>query len=154
MNLAVKKAPQIPQALALLAALTFGPMAPGASLAQNASAESGLGRLFFSPQQRTELDRRRELNIQEATVTVESLYTVNGHVARSSGKSTTWVNGAAQNEAYRPKNPALIPLRPVEDEDPVDIRVGQTLDRNSGTINNGIAGGEIRIKPGASPIKR
>lgn len=113
-----------------------------------------LGRLFFSPQQRQELERRRELNIQESTVVVESLYTVNGHVSRSTGKTTTWVNGVAQNEAYRPRNPAVIPLQPIEDELPVDMRVGQTLDKNSGTINNGIAGGEIRIKPGAAPGRR
>jgi hypothetical protein len=140
--------------LAIVAILVTAPLLAFQAIAQDASGEPGLGRLFFTPQQRTELDRRRELNIQEATVTVESLYTVNGHVSRSSGKSTTWVNGAAQNEVYRPKDPTLIPLRPVEDEDPVDIRVGQTLDRNSGTINNGISGGEIRIKPRAAPARR
>lgn len=113
-----------------------------------------LGRLFFSPQQRQELERRRELNIQESTVVLESLYTVNGHVSRNSGKTTTWVNGIAQNEAYRPRDPAVIPLRPIEEELPVDLRVGQTLDKNSGTINNGISGGEIRIKPGTAPGRR
>ena len=121
-------------------------------LAQDKTA--ALGRLFFTPQQRQELDRRRELNIQESNVVVESLYTVNGHIARSSGKTTTWVNGVAQNETYRPRNPAIIPLQPIQDEPPVDLRVGQTLDRNSGNINNGIAGGEIKIKPGAAPGRR
>ena len=123
-------------------------------LAQGNRDDSALGRLFFTPQQRQELDRRRELNIQESTVTVESNYTVNGHIARSSGKSTTWVNRTPQNEAYKPRDPAVIPLKPVEDEPPVDLRVGQTLDRNSGNINNGIAGGEIKIKPGAAPGRR
>jgi hypothetical protein len=122
--------------------------------AQDNAGAADLGRLFFSPAQRQELDRRRALNIQEAIVTVESLYTVNGHVARSSGKTTTWVNGATLNETYRPRNPAIIPLRPVEDEAAVDLRVGQTLDRNSGNINNGIAGGEIKIKPGTAPVRR
>lgn len=130
----------------------------GVSLAQQSvlaqDGHSDLGRLFLTPQQRQELDRRRELNIQEANVTVESNYTVNGHIARSSGKSTTWVNGVAQNETYRTRNPAVIPLQPVEDEPAVDLRVGQTLDRNSGNINNGIAGGEIKIKPGAAPARR
>jgi hypothetical protein len=140
--------------LAMIAIFATAQLFAFPALAQESSGEPALGRLFFSPQQRAELDRRRELNIQEATVTVESLYTVNGHVSRSSGKSTTWVNGTAQNEVYRPKDPALIPLRPVEDEDPVDIRVGQTLDRNSGTINNGISGGEIKIRPRTAPTRR
>ena len=82
------------------------------------------------------------------------LYTVNGHVSRSSGKSTTWINGTTQNEAYHPRNPALIPLRPVEEEPAIDLKVGQTLDRNSGAINNGLGGGEIRIRPGSSTPKR
>lgn len=124
--------------------------APASVLAQTDSGAAPLGRVFFTPQQRQELDRRRELNIQESNVVVESLYTVNGHVARSSGKSTTWINRAAQNEAYKTRNPAIIPLKPVEDDVPVDLRVGQTLDRNSGNINNGIAGGEIRIKQGGA----
>ena len=123
-------------------------------LAQDSRNDAALGRLFFTPQQRQELDRRRELNIQESTVTVESNYTVNGHVARSSGKSTTWVNRTPQNEAYKPRDPAVIPLQPVEDEAAVDLRVGETLDRNSGNINKGIGGGEIRIKRGAAPARR
>jgi hypothetical protein len=57
-----------------------------------ASAQD-LGRIFFTPQQRQDLDRRRNLNVTESEVIVESLVTVNGHVARSSGKSTTWING-------------------------------------------------------------
>ena len=125
-----------------------------AAFAQDNSAASSLGKLFFTPQQRQELERRRELNIQEAAVVVESLYTVNGHISRSSGKTTTWVNGVAQNEIYRPRNPAVIPLQPIQDEPPVDLRVGQTLDKNSGAINSGLAGGEIRIKPGAAPARR
>ena len=134
--------------------LTGASIAPQFVLAQDNRSTSALGRLFFTPQQRQEMDRRRELNIQEANVVVESLYTVNGHIARSSGKTTTWVNGVAQNETYRPRNPAVIPLQPIEDEPAVDLRVGQTLDKNSGTINNGIAGGNIKIIPGAAPGRR
>ncbi|MFM9966977.1 MAG: hypothetical protein ACKVQK_01040 [Burkholderiales bacterium] len=128
--------------------------APFLALGQDSSKSSPLGRLFFSPQQRQELDRRRELNIQEATVTVESLFTVNGHLSRSSGKTTTWVNGTAQNDTYKPLDPRVIALRPVEDEVAVPILVGQTLDRNSGSINTGLSGGEITIKRGAAPAKR
>lgn len=133
-------------------------IAPQFALGQGKPVSKDLGRLFFTPQQRQELDRRRELNIQEATVVVESLYTVNGQVSRSSGKTTTWINGTSQNDIYKPRNPALIPLKPVEEESATDVRVGQTLDRNSGSINNGLGGGEIKIKsanaPASPPAKR
>ncbi len=140
--------------LPLFACLSLQVVAPQNILAQDKPGARELGRLFFTQPQRQELDRRRELNIQESTVVVESLYTVNGHITRSSGKTTTWVNSAAQNETYRPRNPAIIPLRPVEEEPAVDVRVGQTLDRNSGTVNNGLAGGDIKIKAGAAPARR
>ncbi len=137
-------------ALVMLSTLASPPL----NAQENAGA-SALGRLFFSAQQRQEFDRRRELNIQEATVVVvESLYTVNGHISRSSGKSTTWVNGAAQNDAYGTRDPASILLQPVQDEPPVSLKVGQTLDRTSGTIKNVMTRGEIKIKPGAAPERR
>ena len=54
-----------------------------------------LGRLFFTPQQRTLLDRQR---LQGATNNIDQAasYTLNGEVRRSSGKNTRWVNGEAQ----------------------------------------------------------
>jgi len=61
-----------------------------------AAAQENLGRLFFTEQQRQDLDRRRQANIQETAVVVESTVTVNGQVSRSSGRSTTWINGVPQ----------------------------------------------------------
>jgi hypothetical protein len=124
-------------------------MGAGGSFAQDQKPATELGKLFFTPQQRQELDRRRELNIQEATVVIESLYTVNGHISRSSGKTTTWINGTAQHETYKPLDPTNVALQPVEDEPPIVLKVGQTLDKNSGTIRDGIAGGEITVKKSA-----
>jgi len=37
---------------------------------------------FFTPQQRQDLDRRRQANIQESAVTTNSSVTVNGQVSR------------------------------------------------------------------------
>jgi hypothetical protein len=65
-----------------------------------------VGRLFFTPQQRQELDRRRANNVaDEAGPVVESSVTVNGQVTRSSGKTTTWINGVPQYDTYRGKAP-------------------------------------------------
>ena len=75
----------------VLLALAWG---AGIAAVPHAAADE-LGRLFFTPQQRQDLDHRRERNIQEKEVVVESSVTVNGKVTRSSGKTTTWVNGVS-----------------------------------------------------------
>ena len=57
--------------------------------------EAALGRLFFTPEQRTALDRERLLGISQRTSDAESQssYTFNGAVRRSGGPSTHWING-------------------------------------------------------------
>jgi hypothetical protein len=110
------------------------------------------GRLFFTPQQRQELDRRRQLNIQEVTVTNVDLVTVNGQIARSSGKSTTWINGVAQDDTYRGRDPSSVTLGENTDST-ITIRVGQTIDKTRGAVTDGLIGGEIR-KRSASPDKK
>jgi hypothetical protein len=54
-----------------------------------------LGRLFFTPQQRSQLDRQR-LQGMTSNFDQQASYTLNGEVRRSSGKNTRWVNGEAQ----------------------------------------------------------
>jgi hypothetical protein len=59
-------------------------------------AESeALGRLFFTPQQRVQLDQQR-LHGLTSNAEPQASYTLNGEVRRSSGQNTRWVNGAAQ----------------------------------------------------------
>ncbi len=103
-----------------------------------------LGRLFFTPQERQALDQRRASNVveQDAPV-VESLVTVNGQVTRSSGKTTTWINGVAHDDSYRSRDPArvAVPRGGVR----VPVKVGQTLDRSQGVVKDELEGGEIRI---------
>ena len=54
-----------------------------------------LGRLFFTPQQRSLLDRQR-MQGMTSNFDQQASYTLNGEVRRSSGKNTRWVNGQAQ----------------------------------------------------------
>src|SRR2546427_9975596 len=67
-----------------------------------AAAQGILGRLFFTEQQRQDLDRRRQANIQETAVGVESFVTVNGQGSRPSGRSTTWINRVPHERAGEP----------------------------------------------------
>lgn len=114
-----------------------------------ARAQETLGRLFFTQQQRQDLDRRRQANIQEATVVVESLVTVNGQVSRASGKSTTWINGAPQTSTRRPHDPARVTLPGAEGEPSVTVKIGQTLDKVRGEIKDPAS--NVRVETPRAP---
>ncbi len=122
-------------ALALAGVAGLAPTPPAAA--------DELGRLFFTPQQRQDLDRRRESNIQDKEVVIESSITVNGHVTRSSGKTTTWVNGVPQYDTYSGRDPARVHLQDGT------VKIGQTLDRTRGEVKDGLQGGTVRVNPKA-----
>src|SRR5213083_316940 len=112
------------------------------------AAQENLGRLFFTEQQRQDLDRRRQANIREAAVVVESSVTVNGQVSRSSGRSTTWINGVPQDSARKPRDPARVTLPGGEGAPSVSLKIGQTLDKIRGEIRDPVAGGSIETPSG------
>lgn len=123
------------------ALLLFGAFLP--ALAGSAAAAENLGRLFFTPQQRQDLDRRRQANIQESTVTVNSSLTVEGQVSRSQGKSTVWINGVPQESSRRPPDPTRVAIPMGEGETSVSVKIGQTLDKVRGRIKDPIEDGKI-----------
>lgn len=117
-----------------------------------AAASADLGRLFFTPQQREDMDRRRLTNEQErVVVTVESVLTVNGHVSRSGGPATTWINGVPQEDNRPGRDPAQVVIQPAEGEAQVSVKVGQTLDRVRREVREGFGSGEVRV--GSEPRK-
>jgi len=127
--------------LALLAVVVHAPLA---------GAAEDLGRLFFTPQQRQDLDRRRAANVQEvAAVVQESTLTLQGRVSRSSGKTTTWINRVPQHDAYSSSDPTRVTIQTGEDEPKVELKVGQTFDRVRGEMRDGLAGGKIKVRSGA-----
>jgi len=117
-------------------------------LAGPAAAQEILGRLFFTEQQRQDLDRRRQANIRETAVVVESFVTVNGQVSRSSGRSTIWINGVPQDHARKPRDPARVTLPGGEGAPSVSLKIGQTLDKVRGEIRDPVAGGRIATPSG------
>ena len=121
-------------------------LAAGAGLsAPRPAAADELGRLFYTPQQRQELDRRRASNVQEKEAVVESSVTVSGNVVRSSGKTTTWVNGVPQYDTYSGRDPARVHLPDGT------VKIGQTLDRARGEVKDGLDGGTVRVNPKPPP---
>jgi hypothetical protein len=118
--------------------------AAGAAAASAQSAD--LGRLFFTPQQRAELDKRRLSNAPAQAdappVVREVNVTLNGYVGRSGGKTTTWVNGVPQYDSPRSQDPSRVPIESAGGRR--NVQVGATIDTNRGEIRD-VVEGEIRV---------
>jgi len=113
----------------------------------SAIAAEELGRLFLTPQQRQDLDRRRATNRaeEEAPQIREGPLTVEGHLQRSSGKTTTWINGAPQYDGAAGRDPAQVTVVPNAGEPGVSLKVGQIYERTSGEIRGILNGGELTV---------
>lgn len=131
-------------------------------LYQTAGAEGTsdqLGRLFFTPERRQNLDRLRELNIQEQNeIPEDTALTINGVVTRSSGKRTVWINGVSQNENDIPGSVSVTPNRRDPGKVTVHIseiplaaaKVGDTVSRDTGEATGLLNGGRIGTKSTAA----
>ena len=124
-----------------------------------ATAAEELGRLFLTPQQRQDLDRRRATNRaeEEAPQIKEGPLTLDGQVQRSGGKTTTWINGVPQFDSYSGRDPARLTVAPNVGEPGVGLKVGETLDRASGEVRDSLSEGAITVgKPttAAQPAAR
>jgi len=141
----------------LIAAALLQTAAP--SVAAEASAAEPLGRLFFTPERRAALERQRLLNIQEsqAQLVDGANLTVNGVVQRSSGKRTTWINGAAQNDNSAATgvrvdvdkhNPGRATVT-AGDDAPASLKVGEAINRTTREKSDGTGNAIIQV-PGAA----
>lgn len=132
--------------VAYLAALVA---AAGALLGSAAPAHADVGRLFFTPQQRAELDKRRANPVvgQETTVQ-ESAVTLNGYVRRSDGRTTTWVNGVPRYDTRAARGDGRVTVD--EPGGQVTLKPGQTADLVAGAVRDPLAGGQVRTLPSAA----
>jgi hypothetical protein len=135
----------------------------GLLLAAGASAATGqeLGRLFFTPQQRAALDARRKARVpdQPAAITAaESPSTrLDGYVKRSDGESTVWLNGQpvpagkgsneAQIHTSRNRPDTVTVEAGGGKKRRVPLRVGETLERDSGEVKDVLGGGTVKVSP-------
>lgn len=116
--------------------------------------EQALGRLFFTPERRQQLDRQREMNLlDEQQIPADPTLTIDGIVTRSSGRRTAWVNGQAQHEddlwsgltvTPRHGEPGKVLLE-ISDSPAASARVGQTVNRNSGEATDLLKGGRVSV---------
>lgn len=113
----------------------------------DAAAEE-LGRLFFTPEQRRDLDSRRATNRaeQEAPQIKEGPITLQGQVLRSNGRTVTWINGAPEYDDSRAgQDAARVTVVPNAGEPGVSLKVGQTYERASGEVRDVLNGGKITV---------
>ena len=120
------------------------------SLIAGVAGAAELGRMFFTPAQRDELDNARKQNNRAeigtdnerpAAVPVPQNVSVNGVIRRSDGKSTIWLNNRVVSgqqpggiSAAFGKNDNRVRLRVPESGRSVDVKVGQTVEIVSGTV--------------------
>lgn len=110
-----------------LAALFLSCISLSAAYAESSNPSKKLGRLFFTPQQRTQLDYAYARN---ATVDGGSspFVTVNGIVQKQGGPRTVWINGSSQastNNAER--NPTSQSVLVPGKSQAVKIKVGDKV---------------------------
>ena len=113
-----------------------------------ASAADGLGRLFMTPAQRLDLDRRRQADAQDSLVSSDNFVTANGQVSRSSGKTTSWINGRPQHGQAGRVDPTRVSVPMGEDQPSVSLKIGETLDKARGDRRDIVGEGQVRVPAG------
>lgn len=87
-----------------------------------------LGRLFFSPQERAQLDYERAQNATSDNGDNSSGLTVNGIVQKDGGARTVWINGVPRDAGHSDEHhPESVPVSVPGKSKPVRIKVGQKL---------------------------
>lgn len=131
------------------------PAQPAAPQPAASIERAQLGRLFFTPTERTVLDdmRRRPSAPKVAQSKQEKpplppapeFVTLNGVVRRSDGTTTVWLNnkpvrgrqseeGLVVSPSTRPNAPGAVTVRMPESGRSVDLKVGQQVEVNSGRV--------------------
>ncbi len=119
-----------------------------------ATADDALGRLFFTPERRQQLDHQREMNtLDQQQIVADPTLTVDGVVARSSGKHTAWINGSPQHEYETGSGLSVTPRRgdpgkvvvQANDSPTASARVGETVNRNTGESIDMLNGGRVHV---------
>ncbi|GAB4170716.1 MAG: hypothetical protein Fur0039_10390 [Rhodocyclaceae bacterium] len=131
-------------------------------LCAQAFAGEGLGRLFFTPEERARLDRQRHEAASPAPAArVGATVRVSGVVVRSGGRGTVWLNGRpfdaeAPGSASGPRVRRQVPAR-VEldsaDGRTLHAQVGESVELATGRRRSLLGRGRIEVSP-ATPAPR
>ena len=130
------------------------------SLLPVAHAADAIGRIFFTPAQRAQLDLARSQKIvatQAKDELIPEFVTYNGIVRHSDGKATVWVNNRAMSDAElstaqpltgRIDRSGQILLQAPQAAGSLQLKVGQSAELLSGRV------GEAYAMPRATPAAK
>jgi hypothetical protein len=92
-----------------------------------------LGRLFYTPQQRAQLEA--QITTSDSTDTgPRNVIVVNGVIQKQGGKRTVWINGQQQPPDHgNARSPATVPVEVPGRSGQVQLKVGQRLLLNTPT---------------------
>lgn len=95
------------------------------AVVQTTGAEE-MGRLFFTPAQRAQLDRGKPP--ASSSGSNRRSLTVNGIVQKHGGNRTVWINGVAQNAGTSDdRSPDSVPVALPGKKQPVKVKVGEKV---------------------------
>jgi len=119
-------------------------------------AAQELGRLFFTPEQRAELDARRRARVPDkpAAVVASPTTRLDGYVKRSGAPSTVWLNGEplpeGPGQAPRigtgSRSEGRVAVTVGDSGARIGLKPGEVLDLGSGEIRDLIGGGNIDVR--------
>lgn len=130
--------------------------------AGQAPAAEPLGRLFYTPAQRVQLDALRSQKStapapeREEPTPVPELVTYGGVVRRSDGKTTVWINDRVVNDGKAADSLAIsgrirsddtLRLQLPQTGRSIDLKVGQSVETVSGVVAERYARSPVRTKP-------
>src|SRR5512145_1481948 len=92
-----------------------------------AATSEGLGRLFYTPEQRAQLDIEHARNAPQSESS-PNLMSVDGIVQRHGGERTVWINGVPQVAGQSDERaPESVPVAIPGQSHPVQVKVGQKV---------------------------
>jgi hypothetical protein len=80
-------------------------------------------------------------------VTNDDLVTVKERVLLDQGKTTTWINGAPQDDQHRANNAGRVTIKQGDESPTITLKVGETMDRIKGETRDRLDGGTVSVRP-------
>lgn len=102
-----------------------------------------LGRLFFTQEQRVQLEQLESRPKGEAEIVISDRIMVNGIVQRNGGSRVVWINGIPQSRQdsngisiERDVEPDSVPVKILGADNSIRLKVGQSIDIDSTELKN------------------
>jgi hypothetical protein len=142
-------------------ALSVAALLAGSIIPTFGMAAEPLGRLFFTPAQRSVLDAGKYVATQAPVVAAPRTVHLTGVVTRSDAENTVWINGTAYHDASPAgvqiktdrSAPESTAIRVPGKTATTRVKVGQQVDLNSGRIQEDFTRRPAATEGAAAPVE-